>query len=430
MFKWLYILAGISLWLPSFAVFTIGEQTGIQLALLFYSIIFILQFVVNRTTLRRDNTLIYVYLMWAICLSLSIFASDNISASVRGIIAYISTLTVFFTIVLSQIDRKIIISSTISGYLSGGILSSLYGIYQYYGFKFSLPYTTLLQNNQAFSSYASNVGDYFSIGTRAFGFTAEPSQFSALLLAAVLIAALNIKESNGNISHLRLLRLVILFVGLLTSGSLSLLTSLPIIFILLLATSSEWRRLLLSFVTDRKKLWITYLAIIVVCIVFINGYIDLTRVQSLQTDKSFLVRAGSIVAAVLIFLNHPLTGYGLNAMGPAYQKYMPDYVFALQEKTGTDSLFLAIAAEQGIFGLIAILSMVIISLIRSKSNLTLYTVVIVLLVTFAIQTPYMYLYHFWVFLALGFISNENGRFVNTMALKKNKLYNKEGHEYA
>lgn len=407
--KFLFYILGIFLWFPAFSVFTVGDQTGVQVALLIILLIFIVQSFITRFRYRFDSSLLLVYCLWVLAITLSTFASNDQAASARGIIIYSSTLFVFFTVASSSLPKEFLIDNVIKGYIVGGVISSIYGIYQYIGFKINLPWTTLFNNNPAFPSYASYVNNPFAHVSRAFAFTPEPSQFSSLLIPAIVIVgykALSNSETYRKEKYKNVLILIILLSGLLVSFSLSMIVTLPLALIIAAI-----------FNLNRATLLIKRIGVIVPIIVLIVLFLFKSnlsfheflvvwkRVSDFSQDQSLIVRFGAMVAALKIFFHYPLTGYGLNAVTEAFIQYMPSYVMQYEYKKGVDSLPLAILAEQGIFGFFALIFMFITSLIRVKNLPYLFTATLAIILIFSLQTSYIYLYHLWVFMGLCFLSN-------------------------
>ena len=405
--KILYYILGISLWFPSFSIATIGDKTGIQMVLIISVFIFVLQGLITNFSFRKNYLLLFIYIFWVLGISLSALVSDDKAAVIRGIISYCSVLFVFYSIASTPFSKTMVTNSILKGFIVGGVLSSFYAVYQYFGFKFSLPYTTLLNNNPSFSSYANFVGVQHKEVLRAFGFTPEPSVFSALLISALFVNGYLYQKSNAPLR--KYTNYLILLMGLVVSGSMSFAISIPLIFILMIILNATWRKKVFSKFKKGSFLIVPFIIIFSAFLFIIspiNNSLDfniLDRIKNIENDNSFIVRSGAMLASFNIFLEHPITGYGLNSMGPAYEEYMPSYVKMIEDKKGVDSLPLAILAEQGIFSFLGLTMMFIVSLVKTRNNPHLYLLILSLLVTFSIQTPYIYLYHLWVFLGIGFL---------------------------
>ena len=85
-----------------------------------------------------------------------------------------------------------------------------------------------------------------------------------------------------------------------------------------------------------------------------NGQIDLT------TDRSFQGRASQSLTAWSMLMQHPFTGVGLNNFQTLYQEYAKSLGLAPSAQARSPhNLYLEVAAETGVIGLIAFLVMVV-----------------------------------------------------------------------
>jgi len=125
------------------------------------------------------------------------------------------------------------------------------------------------------------------------------------------------------------------------------------------------------------------------------------RFGNLTGDWSLQVRAGAMRAAVDIFIEHPLTGYGPTATADVFSQKLPPRVALLEAKTGVDSWPLSILSDQGIVGLVSFGAVVYFALRNSRQDPELLSAIIALLVVISLQTGFPFLYHIWAILGLG-----------------------------
>jgi len=295
-------------------------------------------------------------------------------------------------------SREVSTRLFMNGYLMGGVVSSIYGAYQLLAWRGGLPYATLFNNNQNFPSYA-DLADLPSL-TRAFAFTPEPSVLASLLIPAFLVALYRV-VAGGTQTKYDIFQFAAITVGLVVSSSLSVLLSLPIALLLIVAIIRVVRRRWLTLV-----IYATVLALIVVGTLSVPVFqeafaANFYRFGNLTGDWSLQVRAGAMRAAVDIFIEHPLTGYGPTATADVFMQKLPPRIALFEPKSGVDSLTLSVLCEQGVVGLLSFGAVVYFALRNSRQDPELLTAIIALLVVISLQTGYPYLYHIWAILGLG-----------------------------
>lgn len=303
----------------------------------------------------------------------------------------------------------------------GGVISSIYSVYQIVGFKLDWKYTTLFNNNPTFVSYANS--PYLSTFNRAFAFTPEPSVFSSLLIPAVIYIIMCIMlYRKNNIKYG--ITLFILLIGLVNSASASMFISLPIIVAILLIKTG-----IISNIRSRlfKILMLLVLLPLVIFLILIQ-YLDegvvvqvLDRINNIGSDHSLLVRLASMKTALLVFSMHPILGFGVIPSAEIFinniYRYLP--IGVSEEKTGVDSIYLNILAGQGLLGFAAFFSLIVLGFIRSKKNDLIFMIFISINIIACIQTGYILLYHIWVFIGLSISCN---KYIKNMSAKRISLH--------
>lgn len=402
LFRVLAYLAGITVWFPSFAPFYIGsfvgDPAGIQLAIPVFFVILILGLLINRG--KVSFALVVVLWLWGTALLASAAFSPEQAKALRGVILFGSGFMVL--VAASYVSRDAIaLRKFLNGYISGAVISSLYAVYQIVALREGLPFSTLLNNNTNFSSFADpdNLSQLASL-PRAFAFTPEPSVFASLLIPAVLFLLYRVVVERGNTKR-NVARFAILIAGLVASTSISLWVSLPIALLVSTLLVRELRVRLHKLVYCAIALAFLVSGVLAIP-TFQEALSDsFGRVSGIEDDGSARIRSGSMTAAVSIFIEHPLTGYGPTAAANEYLRKMPASVLLLEKKTGADSWPINTLAEQGILGFTAFGILVYLSLSRSRQRPEVLVGVVALLAAISLQTGYIMLYHVWAILGLG-----------------------------
>jgi hypothetical protein len=402
LFGTLAYIAGLVVWFPSFALFSLaslgGYVAGIQLPLVVFPLVFIVGLIISRGMILIEVVLLC--LLWSIALVLSTAFSPEPLTSTKGVLLYESGFMVF--IASSYIARwEVSTRLFMNGYVMGGVISSLYGAYQLLAWRVGLPYSTLLNNNPNFPSFAAEKAlDPLSEFTRAFAFTTEPSVLASMLIPAFLVVLYRLVAGRTQTKH-DIFQFAAITVGLVVTSSASLLVSLPIALLLIVAFIRELRTRALTLVFYATVLALVVFSALSVPVFQETFSANFYRFGNLTGDQSLLIRAGAMHAAVEIFIEHPLTGYGPTATADIFAQNLPPRVALLEPKTGVDSMPLSVLSDQGVVGLVSFGAVVYFALRNSRQDPELLTAIIALLVVISLQTGYPYLYHIWALLGLG-----------------------------
>lgn len=396
--SWLSIVAGFLLWFPAISLFTVGNKVGIQPVF----VIFVL--VLTYSIFRRQKISIVVVLLalfWTLALTLSTVFSTNVSQSVRGLLSYLSGLLVFVA-AATMIRWYEAPERFILGYTIGGIISSVYTLYQYLAPRLNLPVDlSLLRNTTTFPLYAPTIYTPW----RPFGFTAEPSHLAELLipLAMVLLCQFGLRNK---IRYVLLLSLVT--VSLFALGSLGTIISLPIAFV---AVSFSVPQLARYRTRIFRSIIILTIGLLLVLSIFSVSNSTPGNEQALQSimqrysniskDSSFISRSNSIQIALDIFIKYPFAGVGLFAGLDEFAKINRLPVEIYGKAMGIPNRLLGTLAEQGVIGTLAFLLVVVYAFLNTKSMPLLRTLVITWFVIAVFQGGNALLYNGWVFLGLG-----------------------------
>ena len=354
-------------------------------------------FLAGRHKLGCRKLPMWLTVIWLFCISASVIFSVDFFQSTRGLLVYCTGLFVFWISgVLSETSDYQ--NYLIHGFIFGGLVSSLYALYQFIAPRFGIEVNLwLLRNTQSFPLYLPSTYSTW----RPFGFTAEPSHLASLQIPLVLILAL--RSAKGNI--LTRIQLLIVTSSLISLGSLALLFILPIASFAAAIISHEIRNVF-------KRIVIPIL-IIGTILGTLFGIFDqanspeslinrtLMRFEQVDADNSFVARWTSIQVAWDIFRSHPLFGGGIFATVDEYQKRTELSVEIYGESLGVASQFFSTLADQGIIGLLPLFLVIWLGLKNTSSKPEIKVALVAIVVIAIAQAGHVLLYHFWVFYGLA-----------------------------
>lgn len=395
---WLIGVAGFLLWFPALSLVTVGNKVGIQPVLVVF-MLFVAYWVMNRQ--KVSIMVILLTLLWTLALVLSTVFSTDMGQSVRGFLAYLSGLLVFFSAALIM-RWEGASQQFIWGYTAGGVLSSIYAIYQYLVPRLGLPIDLyLLRNTTTFPLYLPSIYTPW----RPFGFTAEPSHLAELLIPLSML----LMGQFWLFNKLRYaLLLIVVTIALIALGSLSVIISLPVAFVAVVffvPQLAHYRaRIMKLLVVISISLLAAFALLSLYQTTVVNGQAVqpiLGRYRNLSTDTSFIARSVSIQIAIDLFKEHPLTGVGLFAGAEEFIKRNPLPVALYGEMMGVPNRLLATLAEQGIVGLLVLLVVVGYAFYNTRRVPLLRTLVVTWFVIILFQGGNVFLYNGWAFLGFG-----------------------------
>ena len=433
----LYLLLGIFVWFPGFAVFNF-ENIGIQvvqvlLILLFISFLLEGSFVI-------PHFFLFIILIWVFTILITTFFSTDISQSLISLIPNFSVLFAMF-VAGGFVTREVKLNRGLflKGYLWGGGLSAIFSFFQLAFLEDNWDLANLLSNNATYDlpKEQLSIGELSDSGLlggaiRPFGFTPEPSVLSSLLIPGIIYLAILLIYSPRRTAihknpHFYLL--IIFVLSLIASTSFAIVTIPVIIFFLgffVPNTRIYYKRLFGSF--------LLFLPFIIYLFWNEETFVS-KRLSTLTEDGSFTIRLTSIITATTIFLQYPLFGYGPGAVKNRFLEIFE--LLNLEEKKGPDSLPFSIASQMGLLGLAALgitWGAIIKRFLKNKScppeEIAFKGFIISILVAFIFQTSDPMLYHYPIGIGMALIYGYKikKRVAQPLALIKSKGF-KIKHEY-
>jgi O-Antigen ligase len=224
------------------------------------------------------------------------------------------------------------------GYKMGGWMSSIYSLYQLFGLSSSLPFSYIPVNNGSFSLLDLDATTHHN---RAIALTPEPSILASLLMPLIGISLIDFLY---NINYKNTLKLCLSIAAFLSTSSQSI-TILPIYIVIIFAFMKYFKKTK----TKANSVKIFFILLLISCMVFTlissNESIvgSLGRVLDFENNGSAKERGGDVTLAFSMFLERPLMGWGLAAIGAKVGNF--------QEASSAASTFFRSLTEQGLLGM-------------------------------------------------------------------------------
>jgi hypothetical protein len=404
----LILILSFSLWFPGISVYNIGSSGGIQICII-SSILLALRLAIksssgNLKIRHAGNNLWSIHGIFFLSLFIcTIFSSVGVERSIQSLIAELTGL--FFSLSLSLLvcSDKANITTFYKGFWWGGLLSSLYAIYQVIGLKSNLPFAYMPMNNPSFSILDADTAQYHA---RSLGFTPEPSILASLLLALAGLGFVNVLISGSLKNYLQL---ALIILGFLSTSSQSI-SILPIylisIFFIVKSLTIKNRR-----VTVRDYAGVS-VVIIAAIVLYLNNPSIINTLSRLslessdfsESNASAASRFSDIATAISLFTNNPIVGNGLGAYTDLAEIQKAKLNFDGQASAAS-GLF-RLLSEQGLLGLLNIFILTKIMWLKVfkigevKEISYDLSVILSLLISISFFVGYRNLYHLWLLVPL------------------------------
>jgi len=362
--------------------FKINIGTGVQPSYLFALLLFLI-FVFNlfltnfkfRLPRSKVHLLIILFLFVGICsLFMSLFISHSefkgevpFIKSIKQLIQLALMVMMYFVIVIFLNSEEKLKKSIIALLISGFVVSC-YGIYQFIGYYYDLPFTNLFSSNVGIITSEDSklfIGSSFLDVLRIRSTTPEPAMFGNFLLCVIpiqFILLLNKCYSNKKTAMIFSIFLVTMFLALMLTFSKGGYLSISIALLLII-----WQ---LRKKIDFKKLLIKVL-IGVILIMVIFGFLGVIILENETmgstinlivnragqvfniSDVSNLTRLYTYEAAIKMTIDYPIIGVGIGNFGFYYYDYRPSTAHDEQFYWPvSNNLFLRVLSEMGFLGFI------------------------------------------------------------------------------
>jgi hypothetical protein len=394
----LHYFLGVSLFCPSLSLFTLGNQTGIQAALVMLFFCGIARLMAGKV--RQDRPLIYLLLAWGLTLGTSVYLAGIKPEQRNAMVVFGVSLSIIFIFGVIDCHHLDYNDRLQNGIISGAIISAVYALYQQLAFRIGLPYGIPPMNNPSFSL----IRDSGDVGLRSFGFFPEPSMLAAYLIpitvSLLFVGSIKTFKETYWINGVA----TIIMFGVVASGSFSIIVALPMVLLLCLVARRATVSALLKLAGATIIVGFLLLFISKISDWAANLISDLSiRLAGAMDDPSLIVRYGMKVASFNIFLDHPVFGCGIVASADYFYSSMPPESIGIQDEislTGGDSLPMYILSGQGIVGFAMFLGVLILAYRRSRTNPFLSYALLGCLVVMTLQAGNVDLYLIWVIIGL------------------------------
>jgi hypothetical protein len=402
-----HFLLGVSLFIPGFSLITVGNHTGVQSALILIGICGILR--VSQGRLRRDLPVLGLLITWAISLIITVLIGGWKPINVHPMVSLDVCLFVIGIFSLTCDMPESYDLGLQKGLLAGAVLSALYALYQQAALRFGLPFGVPPLNNPSFYE----ITDTANWGLRSFAFFSEPSILAAYLIPMAVATLYSAATLHAAKSTWWWLISLLIFVGLVTTGSVYIFVSLPVALFLCLFAQ---RRRLDAWI--KVSVALLSFALLVLLLIVSFGWaaslsdVLVSRVSNAKYDESLISRYGMDIASLRIFEENPIFGYGVNPDPDYFFERMPPETTIYQSAdslVGGDSLLLVILSGQGICGFFCFAALIFVGVRRSSGNVFLQSALIGCVVVMTIQCSNIDLYLIWVVMGLCLARPANGR---------------------
>ncbi|MBD3386060.1 hypothetical protein GF407_14185 [candidate division KSB1 bacterium] len=373
----------------------------------------------RRRKIVLDYPLLLMILFTAVLLAASLGARDG-HLAIQYIIEYVTEgILIYFLVINIVRDRKILHKVLFILFASALFLSML-SLYQEFGDGYDQQFAGFAQRNLERETNSATNSDFFRTAQRAAGPIGDPNRYAQILLFLLPPALFFARHGKTRSKYMALLTMVVLPAVILLTYSRGALIA------LLLAAIMVWQ---LKQISGKKMILGIFILLLMLFALAPSFYTRLDAVnkitglftQKAEEEPEAVIRGRltEMLAAVLVFLDHPILGVGPGQYTPYYSvEYMnnPQIAFRqLDEPRRAHNMYLELAAETGIVGLA--LFMVIVGLLLynlkkaaamfSSSNrkyadlAALWAVAIYTYLVTALFLHLSYQRYYWLFLGLA-----------------------------
>lgn len=355
----------------------IGKEFGIQLSYLFAMVLIIIMSLLmvfpqkENFIIPKNDINIVLVIFYFVCLA-SIFMSAYLPfeefrgelpwlKSIKRFTGLTAMILIYFAII-TFVNTEKRFYKCLNVYIIGAIFVSILGIYQFLSiyFRLNLPFERLPIINPSLGGGLSAIGFWEGL-PRVSSTLKEPAYFGNYLVTVIpiLLGGLIYKQYYFAKSKKVMYFLISLFfIALIITFSRAPYVGMIIALLVLLMTSLFYN---FSSVCHEFLKLIIGIGAGLLFLTFITGrnifLMVLRRFFSIQImyDISTLERSTMIVTQLDIFKKFPILGVGLGNFGFYYNKFKPDWGYAVAESGSsffhTQNIYGEIIAETGILGI-------------------------------------------------------------------------------
>ena len=291
-------------------------------------VIFSIYFIANRYPLRSSPTNQYVllFLVAGLLTITNLFNASNSQFIDFGTKAAQLLLAITFFLVISSCPfTESEIKTGLRLWILAALIASLYAIYQVFALTYRLPFSTFPLTNPSVT-YQSGEDRIIFGYSQVSSFFSEPSYLGAFLLGPMIVVIVFLLTGNGQtlLSKSQLFNWMILLVlasAFMLTGSQAAYISLLAVILLMIFSGRIARTKIVKLVT--VLLFFLILGGIFLSLYGMDffgalilrfKYLFVNIINPLETAEisSFRVRSECMLAAMNVWLSHPILGVGLN----------------------------------------------------------------------------------------------------------------------
>ena len=383
------------MWFPAFALFHVGNRTGVQVTLVAVIVLFLWISIGNKR-IAMDWKVMHIGAIMAASYVVGYFLSTDRDIGFNTLITYLSALFVWIIPTLIEYPGKT--RQMLRGYEAGALISIAFAFFQRVGMALNLPFIGILHNNLSFGQWADQPGLYTS--PRVFGFAPEPSIFAALVMTYIFY----LLGKDGD--KYRMIKMGAALICTFLTVSFSIMADLPVAFAIILITAGDTKRM------------IRYISIVLIAAVFAVAAYNVPILQPIAdkslgrltqlfssdsgSNASLTVRSGAVTVALQMAEEKPLFGFGMNT-ADEFLKRLPPAAAKAEAKNGVDNLPMTVLTKLGLFGLAGVLWMYILAIQRSFANKKIFSMLVCLIIALFLHVAGEAYYFVWALfgIALG-----------------------------
>jgi len=381
---------------------------------------FVWQIIVKKNKIKTDIVFVLMLVFFAVLLLGSAFSKD-INSTMPDLLNYVSEGLMLYFMLINTVRTPKLLRQIVWAMLIGGALIGALSLYQ--------QLTGTLDNN--YWGFAQASGDTFITSEtlqgnvtqmRAAGPIGEKNRYAQIML---MLVPLGLFLAWGETSQ-RLRLVAYILMGLvLVGGSLAFSRGAQVGFLMLIAVMSFMRYIKVH------QLLIILMGLLFLLWAFPQNTVRFGSLGAIfasqeegglrSADGSIQGRATEMLAATLVFLDHPFLGVGPGMFDRELVEYsklvgLRNIITARR----AHSLYLGVAAENGLFGLLTLLAILFYTLYRlaqsrrywmGRNNLRLanlstgfFLAIIGYMVT-GIFLHFAYIRYFWLIIALASVTS-------------------------
>jgi len=355
----------------------IGKEFGIQLSYLFAMILIIIMGLLmvfpqkENSLIPKNDINIVLVIFYFVCLA-SIFMSAYLPfgefrnelpwlKSVKRLIGLTAMILIYFAII-TFVNTEKRFCKCLNVYIISAIFVSILGIYQFLSiyFHLNLPLERLPVINPSLGGGLSAIGFWEGL-PRVSSTLREPTYFGnylitiiPILLGGVIYKQYYFAKSKKSMYFL----LFLLFTALIVTFSRAPYVGMIIATLILFFISSRYNFLLtlsifikFSLIVGSGILFLSFAIRKNILLIILERYFSIQIMHDISTFE----RATMIITQLNIFKKFPILGVGLGNFGFYYNKFKPDWGYAVAESGKSffpsQNIYGEIMAETGILGI-------------------------------------------------------------------------------